>query len=289
MNFQIKSRYLDPKPIRKEPVVAEPSKLSNTFGQRRVTPSGKPLISSSDSSRTSSPAMTRALASRTRQRTKEAERLTMSTDSLCEPKPPGPMKSSSSKSVPNNRPQYTPVPGRKNTPSRTDPVKMKSAESLPDKPTGKTRTLVGCPNRKVEVESSPSLKLKSIASTPSPSLRRNPPQQNTNRAAETKRAPLNRAATFRVGQKSSPPSRTNSTASTPSAKDSVTVKNKVNVNRDTKTNNIVGKSVINNNSLMNGKSNNVTAKSKVLTVGSRSSTFLKDEPTVLKKPDKVKD
>lgn len=123
-----------------------------------------------------------------------------------------------------------------------------------------------------------------VNSTPSPSNRHNTlsPKEKSHSIADTKSSMLKRNSTYRVQAKSSSPLKvaTIKTKETAVISPGSTKEPKGNINRIQPKGNSSKKSMTNNNILNNNK----TETKPQPMVGSRSGTFLKDEPTVLKKP-----
>ncbi|XP_054274768.1 uncharacterized protein LOC128994331 isoform X2 [Macrosteles quadrilineatus] len=303
---EVKSRYLEPKQTPKQ----SPALAANKTDKPTLTPTArrnvsKSIISSSDSSRTSSPAMRRSLPQRpSRNVTKKDDNLTMSTDSLADPNSAS-SAGSKKKADPAVKTQAI---------SRIDFIeKNVRSLSLKSSKVGTSANRVASsdskgrfPQVKIEndkpkyspvavskkgssqssphVKDSPvSLNKGTVNSTPSPSVRRSvlSPKEKSSVTAETKSTMLKRNATYRVQAKSSSPVKGANTkqkeilsvvAASPNTKGNINkLQTKVNSSK---------KSGMNNN---NAGYNKTEAPPRPM-VGSRSGTFLKDEPTVLKKP-----
>ncbi|XP_075229220.1 uncharacterized protein LOC142328931 isoform X2 [Lycorma delicatula] len=331
---EVKSRYLEQRtPVKTAAATNNiKEKTCSSVPAQRKNPPGKPIISSSDSSRTSSPAMRRSVGQRTGRTLlkdipkKESEGLNMSTDSLVENIPSRPSTSGKIKSK--NFNEYneingnvrTPILGektRRTLPNKIDGIKMKSAESL-TKVNGETKPLKsnsvsGSQNilgkeisnnklktspvplsKKTSSQGSPRVKESPVISrakpivnsTPSPALRRNNiisstnSQQMSNKSNQDNKAntTIKRTSTYRVqNRQTSSPTKTSTPAKTrePLA---TTSNNRGNIN-----NSRIQKSV--NNNASSPVINRVKQQQQQpqLTVGSRSGTFLKDEPTVMRK------
>lgn len=309
----MKSRYLEPKATPKQsPAPANANKQEKPTltptARRNVN---KSIISSSDSSRTSSPAMRRSVHPRTSRSlpSKEAKRndnLTMSNDSLADASTSG-TKKKTEVSKNQQLPKIDFV--EKNVRSLTlksSGIKVASTEvttrvSLSDSK-GKTPAISKIESEKPKyspvplskrsscqssprVKDSPVPQVKStVNSTPSPSTRQNvlSPKEKSHVSVDTKSTLLKRNTTYRVqSAKSSSPMKTPATKSkeltgtSPSSKGNFNkIQSKVNSSKKFSANNI----------LVNNRK--TEAKSQPM-VGSRSGTFLKDEPTVLKKPQVV--
>uniref|UniRef100_A0A1B6FU43 BTB domain-containing protein n=1 Tax=Cuerna arida TaxID=1464854 RepID=A0A1B6FU43_9HEMI len=306
---EVKSRYLEPKATPKQSpalTAAKPEKTTPTT-RRNVS---KSIISSSDSSRTSSPAMRRSLPQRPSRSVpgKREDTLTMSTDSLADPSTSGNKKKSDSSTGAGRGQSFSRVDFvEKNVQSlyvKSGGMRVTSGEtvsrvSLSD---AKSKAMVAARvdgdrpkyspvplSKRSSTHSSPRIKdspvpqVKStVNSTPSPSLRRNTlsPKEKSSSTADTKSSLLKRTSTYRVQAKSSSPMKVPATK----PRDTVASPNvKGNINKIQSKVNSVKKSAANNNILSNHK----TETKPQPMVGSRSGTFLKDEPTVLKKPQVV--
>lgn len=310
----MKSRYLEPKATPKQSpaptnaVKQEKTTLTPT-ARRNVN---KSIISSSDSSRTSSPAMRRSVPQRTSRSlpSKESKRndnLTMSTDSLADPSTSG-----AKKKVEASKNQQFPKIDfvEKNVRSltmKTGGIKVASTEvstrvNLSDTK-GKSTAVSKIENEKPKYspvplskrsscQSSPRIKdspvpqVKSIVnSTPSPSNRQNvlSPKEKSHVTADTKSTLLKRNTTYRV-QSAKPSSPMKGPTVKSKEQIGMSPSSKGNINKIQPKVNSSKKSASNNNILTNNRK--TESKSQPM-VGSRSGTFLKDEPTVLKKPQVV--
>lgn len=291
--FQVKSRYLQPKAMpKKSPALANLNKPEKPAITRRSV--NKTIISSSDSSRTSSPAMRRSVPQRTSRSlpSKETQRdnhITMSTDSLAEPSNSGAVKKTEIR--------------RTNQFSRADVEKTIRSHSVKPSGTKVTTAAVneckGKPSAVIKVESdkpkyspiplskrsscqsSPRVK-DTVNSTPSPSTRQIvlSPKERSHVTSDTKSTLLKRNTTYRV-QGAKPLSPTKTTSIKPANLSPL----KGNVNKIQSKVTSCKKSIVNNNTVANNRKTEIKPQPLV---GSRSGTFLKDEPTVLKKPQVVK-
>lgn len=260
----------------------------------------KSIISSSDSSRTSSPATRRALPQRLvrvsgKDVAKPDDSLTMSTDSLADPSAnvnkkegcPALNKVTKIDFVEKNA-RVLSVKAVKAKGTSLDPtgrlvqsdVKGKSA-TVPkiegDKPKYSPVVL----SKRSSSQSSPVVKHSPVPPVKSPSNRHQTlsPKEKPLGIAETKSSILKRNSTYRVQAKSSSPLKVATVK--PKESPSASIKEpKLNINRIQPKGNSSKKSATNNNILNNNK----TETKPQPMVGSRSGTFLKDEPTVLKKP-----
>lgn len=307
----MKSRYLEPKQTPKQSPALSTSKQDKT---NTLTPTArrnvsKSIISSSDSSRTSSPATRRALPQRLvrvagKDTSKPDDSLTMSTDSLADPtvsvkKKGGPAVDKVTKvDFVERNAQVLSVKTVKAKPALVDPSGRLAPSDLKGKPTTVTKVERDKPkyspvvlSKRSSSQSSPVVKhspvppVKStVNSTPSPSNRHNTlsPKEKSHSIADTKSSMLKRNSTYRVQAKSSSPLKvaTIKTKDPAAISPGSTKEPKGNINRIQPKGNSSKKSMTNNNILNNNK----TETKPQPMVGSRSGTFLKDEPTVLKKP-----
>lgn len=326
---EVKSRYLEqrtPKPAVSTTSARDKPSASVPAVRRNVV---KSIISSSDSSRTSSPAMRRSIGSRSSHTFTKKDQsavsrrkddvTTMSTDSLAETAMTKPSSNNISKTQPKvndkkgisgevngARPvNRTPVLDRAQRAfqNRLDGIKVKSTESLTRygqndsrlKPQtvasqttlNKTKSSPVPLSVKTSSQGSPKVKdspvtggrLKSSGnSLPSPSQRRSTVSPKTN-TPEGKPTGLKRTSSYRVQPVIKATSPTKSCSVTKNTPTGSTARGNINKVQSKITNQ-------NNKSLNNNKytSSLKTADNKPQrTVGSRSGTFLKDEPTILKK------
>lgn len=315
--MQVKSRYLEQRTaVKTQTTVRDKPSGSVPVTRRTVS---KSIISSSDSSRTSSPAMkplntrpSRSLPNKeTNLRPKCDDVITMSTDSLAESTMSKPSisgnktltKKKVDTEVNGNRSLVrTPLMDktRRILPNRIDGIKNRSTESLTKaksqgiqsslhKDSNKTKNSPVPLSKRSSSQSSPGVRdsplvggrvKATVNSTPSPSLRRN--TLSPKNPPEVKSSLLKRTSTYRVQTKSS----TNQTKSTP-VKTPVTssnIKNYINNKVQSKLTTQPAKLSTNNNPTQQMSNTNKTETKPQPMVGSRSGTFLKDEPTVLKKP-----
>uniref|UniRef100_A0A1B6D470 Uncharacterized protein n=1 Tax=Clastoptera arizonana TaxID=38151 RepID=A0A1B6D470_9HEMI len=298
---EVKSRYLEQKPVVKsQPNVKERIGGSVPVTRRTIS---KSIISSSDSSRTSSPAMkplttrpSRSLPTKeSNLRQKCQDGISMSTDSLAESTMTKPSISANKALTMKkaNTEVKTPLLNRTRRilPNKIDGIKTKSTESLSkpkttglqstlNKDTNKAKSSPLPLNKKSSCQNSPIVgnRFKApVNSTPSPSLKRT--SSSVKNTPEVKSSSLTKRTTYRVQakplanqNKANPPK---STTSNQKNYINHRVQNKLNVQTE---------NMSTNNNPPQGINDNKTETKLRPMVGSRSGTFLKDEPTILKKP-----